>query len=142
MKNWLRLLLPGVFAEVHHWRVRAELAEARLGEVIGQWSVSLEAERQEKAQLQKEILDLLRGNIPMPSPATEDTGGLARSSPPVYSANPIARAISEDRQRLANNIPDDVVDVLTDEYLKRQALGQPVEDIFDFSNYQPNNGSS
>lgn len=114
----LRLLLPGAFAEVHHWRERALNAEARLSDLVGQIAETMAREREEWRNEREQLLGRPRGELSLPLPP-EDDGRNGRMCPPVPRASPIARAYAKAQEETA--VPDDFVNEIVDDYLKMKA---------------------
>jgi len=122
--NW-RSFLPGIFAECHHWRERALKAEAQLGQVVSQFTLAQLTERERfEAKLEakeQQLSDLLSGKSSQMPPlaANGDGFGLTESIP---SLSPIARRIQEYREQAAKDIPEELVEMATEEYLKMNAV--------------------
>lgn len=127
MKDWVRVLLPGVFAEVYHWKERAERAEARLGEVVAAFATTIAHEKEQHDARERELLaHLLAGNTSQKPPLPEDgegRGQFAASSSFTQFTHPFQRKIQDFQQEQANSLPDDVVEAGVEEYLKIKAQG-------------------
>jgi len=118
MIHWILYFLPGVFAEVTRQRERAERAEASLELVLNQFASNLEAERTESRRREAELLRMIRGANPMPPPESGDGRETNLPSFPAVETSPIARKIHEFQTQLSNDIPEEIVDVALEEYLK------------------------
>lgn len=127
MKDWVRALLPGVFAEVHHWKERAERAEARLGEVVAAFATTIAHEKEQHDAREGELLThLLAGNTSQKPPLPEDGegGGQFAASPSfTQSIHPYQRKIQEFYDQQANALPEEFVEAGVEEYLKIKAQG-------------------
>lgn len=118
MFHWILYFLPGVFAEVTRQRERAERAEASLELVLNQFASNLEAERAESRRRESELLKMVRGANPMPPPEPGDGRGELIPPSPAVETSPIARKIQEFQTQLSKDIPEELVEAATDEYLK------------------------
>ena len=118
---FLRMLLPGVFADAHHWKERALNAEARLSELLSQMDTIFSNERQERRAEWTELMGRMRGDYPLPLPPS-DAGRNGDTRVPVPPAtNPIARALAAARLREAA-MKDEAVEKAVDEILKMNAV--------------------
>jgi hypothetical protein len=122
---FLRLFLPGVFADAYHWRERALNAESRLSELISQMDAIFSDERQERRAEWTELMGRMRGDLPLSLPLSDDGSSGGNRPPAARATNPIARAIAAARERDAA-IPDEVVEKTVDEILKMNATGSPL----------------
>lgn len=122
--NW-RSFLPGIFAECHHWRERALKAEAQLGDVVRQFATAQLAERERfEAKLEakeQQLSDLLAGKSSQMPPLSAD-GDRLNFGEPVPSISPISRRIQEVKEQQAKDIPDEIVELAVEEYLKATAV--------------------
>jgi len=121
---FLRMLLPGVFADAHHWKERALNAEARLSELLSQMDTIFSNERQERRAEWTELMGRMRGDYPLPLPPSDDGRNGDTRVPVPRATNPIARAFEAAKAR-EGKIPDDVVEAAVDEYLKMNATISP-----------------
>ena len=118
--NFVRLLLPGVFADAYHWRERALNAEARLSELVSQMDAIFNGEREERRAEWAELMGRMRGDFPLPLPPSDD-GRNGGTRPPVPRAtNPIARAYEAAKKREAE-MTDQVVTDVVDDLLRMNA---------------------
>lgn len=120
--TWIRALLPGVFVEAYHWKERALLAEARLGDVVSQYSLTIAHEREQHSAERRELLSMLAGTTsqkPPQSAEMNDGGGFV---PAPSFIHPINRAIQDFKTHQAELIPDEIVELATEEYLRQQAI--------------------
>lgn len=122
--NW-RSFLPGIFAECYHWRERALKAEAQLGDVVRQFATAQLAERERfEAKLEakeQQLSDLLAGKSSQMPPLPAD-GDRLNFGEPVPSISPISRRIQEVKEQQAKDIPDEIVELAVEEYLKATAV--------------------
>jgi len=127
--NFVRLLLPGVFADAHHWRERALNAEERYSELISQMEAIFNNERQERRAEWTELMGRMRGDFPLPLPPSDDgRNGETRLSVP-RATNPIARTIADHRakeQKRIDEMADELVEQMVDERLRMNATGSPL----------------
>jgi hypothetical protein len=122
---FLRMLLPGVFADAHHWKERALNAESRLSELISQMEAIFNSERQERRAEWTELMGRMRGDFPLPLPPSDD-GRNGGTRPPVPRAtNPIARAYEAARKQEAE-MTDQLVTDVVDDILRMNAIVSPV----------------
>lgn len=122
LSNFIRMLLPGVFADAHHWKERALNAEARLSELISQMDATFNNERQERRAEWTELMGRMRGDYTLPLHPSDDGRNGDTRIPVPRATNPIARAFEAARAREAT-IPDEVVEKAVDEILKMNATG-------------------
>lgn len=119
--DWIRALLPGVFTEVNHWKQRALRAESCLDSVIAQYSTVIAHEREQHAAERREFMNLLAGNTSQkpPLPASDEGGSFTATSSFIH---PMNRIIEEYKTKQASLIPDEVVELATEEYLRMNAV--------------------
>ena len=120
--SWIRALLPGVFAEAYHWKDRALRAEAQIGKIVEQYGATIVHEREQHSAERRELLSMLAGTTsqkPPQSAEMNDGGGFV---PAPSFIHPINRAIQEFKTHQAELIPDDIVELATEEYLRQQAI--------------------
>lgn len=118
---FLRMLLPGVFADAHHWKERALNAEARLSDLISKMDAIFSDERQERRAEWTELMGRMRGDYPLPLPPSDDGRNGDTRVPVPRATNPIARAFADAKAREAA-IPDEVVDQAVQDYLMKNAV--------------------
>jgi hypothetical protein len=122
VKAWFRYLLPGVFAEIEHWRERAVTAESRLSDLVSQIDAVLQREREEWRAERRQLLDRHQGVNSLP--LLPDADGSGRDRPPTPT-NPIGRAIAEAQAKQTQFADpftsDEFVETFVDEYLRNQA---------------------
>ena len=118
--SFIRLLLPGVFADAHHWKERALNAESRLSELISRMDTIFSDERQERRAEWTELMGRMRGDYPLPLPPSDDGRNGDTRVPVPRATNPIARAYAAAREREAA-MTNEVVETAVDEYLKMNA---------------------
>lgn len=123
--DWIRLLLPGVFVEVSHWRDRARRAESQVEKIIEQYSTVIAHEREVHAAERAELLSMLAGKPSQKPPQSaeqdgEVLGNNSFSSP--FYANPIQRAIAQVRAELAEPVPDELIASAVDDLLRHNAV--------------------
>lgn len=118
--DWIRALLPGVFAEVYHWKERALRAEALLNDVVAQYSTTIAHEREQHSAERRELLSMLAGTTSQkpPQPADEEGSGYAAPS----FIHPINRIIQEYQASQASEFPDELVESIVDEYQRQNAV--------------------
>jgi hypothetical protein len=114
------MLLPGVFADAHHWKERALNAESRLSELISQMEAIFNNERLERRAEWTELMGRMRGDYPLPLPPSDDGRNGDTRVPVPPATNPIARALAAAREREAA-MKDEFVEKAVDDYLKMNA---------------------
>lgn len=123
LKGWLRLFLPGVFAEVHHWQERAERAEARLGEVVSQFATTIAHEKEQHDARERYLLEqLLAWNTSQKPPVPEEEWSGALGAAPTQFTHPIQRKIQEFYKEQQDAIPEEMVEAGVEEYLRLAAI--------------------
>lgn len=123
MKEWMRYFLPGVFSEVHHWRERALLAEKRLGEVVSEVGATIAHQREQFDAERRELQNLLAGNTSQKPPQRADEEGVDCTTPSFsLPSHPIGRKIKEFQESQAKSLPDEMVEMAVDEYLRLTAV--------------------
>lgn len=115
------MLLPGVFADAHHWKERALNAESRLSELISQMDAIFNNERLERRAEWTELMGRMRGDYPLPLPPSNDGRSGDTRVPAPSATNPIARALAAAREREAA-MKDEFVDQVVQDHLMKNAV--------------------
>lgn len=119
--DWIRALLPGVFAEVYHWKERALRAEALLNDVVAQYSTTIAHEREQHSAERRELLSMLAGTASQKPPQLADEEGGSFTTAPFF-VHPINRIIQEYQASQASEFPNELVESIVDEYQRQNAI--------------------